>query len=279
MSILRGLVLLGVLAPLLLSGPALKAAEPARVAIIIDDLGFRADQDRAVLGLDRRIAVAVIPNAPRAGDMARLATAQRRELLVHLPLAHAHQQDCDAPVCPRREWSAERMRQHLAWAFDEVEGAIGINNHQGSLFTSDAAATRRLVEGLVLFNRERERPLFVIDSRTSPGSMLAGMAVEAGLSAGQRQVFLDHERSLEAIERAWLELLRLSRRDGSAIAIGHPHPETIEFLNQAVAMLEDQGIRLVPISSLLKPAAVRRPGNGHAAAAAAYTSPTVPARP
>lgn len=239
--------LLGV-APLALAG------QQPRIGLIIDDIGFQAVMDEAVLALDERVAVAIIPNAPGARHLARQAGEQGREILIHLPLSRAGPLDCDAPVCPRREWSPERMRQHLAWASERVNGAIGLNNHQGSGFTADPLATSRLIEGLVLLNGERDQPLFVIDSRTTPGTRLASSAREAGLGVAERQVFLDHDRDPDAIASAWARLLATARRDGQAIAIAHPHTETLEFLPDALAGLAAYGVELVPISTLIETA-------------------------
>ena len=255
------------------------ADSPARIAIIIDDLGFQREPDLAVLELSTDIAVAIIPNAPLAREMSRRARAQGREVLIHLPLADPEQQDCDAPICPRREWSAERMRRHLAWSLEQVEGAVGINNHRGSQFTSDPAATRRLIEGLILLNQDLPQPLFVIDSRTSALSVLADLATEAGLRTAQRRVFLDHERTPEAMQVAWQQLLARARSEGMAIAIGHPYPETLRLLATHLPQLAEYGVELVPVSTLLSAPESLQARPGQRAAAAAYGSPTAPARP
>lgn len=239
-------------ASLLALAVPLRAAEPARIALIIDDLGFQPALDAAVLALDARVAVAIIPGAPAASRLAREAGAQPRDVLIHLPLSHSGSGACDAPICPHREWSPERMRRHLDWASAQVEGAVGLNNHQGSVFTADLGASRRLVEGLVLLNEEREQPLFVVDSRTTPRSEFARVARSVGLRVGERSVFLDHVRTPEAIAAAWEHLLAVATTRGHAIAIGHPHAQTIDFLNTALPALEDSGVMLVRIGELVE---------------------------
>jgi polysaccharide deacetylase 2 family uncharacterized protein YibQ len=253
-----------------LMGSTPAADLPPRLALVIDDLGYQPALDQVVLNLDSRVAVAVIPDGPGAGAVALRAARQNREILIHLPLAHVGTDDCETATCPQGQWSAERMRRHLEWADTRVPGAVGLSNHQGSRFTADAAATRRLVEGLVLLNRQRQPPLFVIDSRTTPASHLAREASRAGLASAQRRVFLDHERSAEAIAAAWSRLIEHALAEGRAIAIGHPYPETLAFLARAIPALEQTGVRLVPLSSLLdRPVqAVLVPGQ--AAALAAY---------
>jgi polysaccharide deacetylase 2 family uncharacterized protein YibQ len=244
-------ILLGLLACSSLS------AEPAKIAIIIDDLGYRADMDRVALALDARVAVAIIPDAPGAFSAAESANARNREVLIHLPLSHL-QGDCEGVTCPHLHWSVEQMAAHLKWANQRVPGAVGVSNHQGSLFTADPGASRRLVEGLLRLNSDDGRSRFVIDSRTSASSQLAAAAHEAGLAYAERQVFLDHEPGLDALEEAWTRLLDHAERNGQALAIGHPHPETLSFLKARIPLLSPQHVTLVPVSRLLSGVASRQ---------------------
>ncbi len=227
-------------------------ADIPRIAIVIDDLGYLTVNDLDVLSLDRRIAVAIIPDGPLAPKLARHAANQQRDILIHLPLPGIGHDNCEFEAnCVKPGWSPSRMAAHLRWAVDRVDQAVGINNHQGSLFTSDDEAVRRLVAGIVMLEHLYGIDLFVLDSRTSPGSRLEKRARNAGLATARRHVFLDHDPTPEAIASAWEQLLDQARRDGFAIAIGHPRRHTIEFLEQAVPELLQEGVELVPVSTLL----------------------------
>ncbi len=243
----------GVLVLVLLAYSSLATgAECPRIAIVIDDLGFQDELDDAVMAMDYRVAVAIIPEAPAARRLARLAGRQQRDVLIHLPLAGLYHDNCQpALTCIGTHWSAERMRAHLADALDRVEGAVGINNHQGSRFTANEQAVRNLVTAIDHLGRERGQALFVLDSRTSPTTLLEHKALLAGLKANRRHVFLDHSNEPEHIQQAWFDLLALARSGGSAIAIGHPRINTIRFLEQTLPELESTGIRLVTLSSLV----------------------------
>jgi uncharacterized protein len=229
------------------------AGQPPRIAIVIDDIGYQAGYDRAILAMDPRLAIAIIPESPAASRLARQAASQQREVLIHLPLAGLVHDNCQpALTCVGLDWSAGRMYEHLTEALDQVEGAVGINNHQGSRFTGDARAVGNLIDSIDRLGRHHGRALFVLDSRTVPNSLLERKALKAGLSASRRHVFLDHRNEPEAIEMAWQDLLDLARFHGSAIAIGHPRTNTIAFLNRALPALVDQNVELVPISALMR---------------------------
>ncbi|QOC24026.1 divergent polysaccharide deacetylase family protein [Wenzhouxiangella sp. AB-CW3] len=230
------------------------ADQPARVAVVIDDLGYLQTNDRRVLGLDERVAVAIIPDGPLAPTLSRHAAGQQREVLIHMPLPGILHDDCKyRATCIEPQWTPMRMAAHLQWATQRVEHAIGLNNHQGSRFTTDGDAVNRLVGSIDLLERLHGTRLFVLDSYTVPGSLLKQQARKAGLPSGRRHVFLDHDPQPEAIAKAWKSLIAVARERGSAIAIGHPHQTTVEFLENHIPRLDEQGVELVPVSHLMEP--------------------------
>ena len=77
-----------------------------------------------------------------------------------------------------------------------------------------------------------------------------------GLSHAGRDVFLDNERNLVSINEQFNRLIRLARQRGQAIAIGHPYPETVHYLQQVLPLMQDAGIEVVPVSTLLSTPAV-----------------------
>ncbi len=64
------------------------------------------------------------------------------------------------------------------------------------------------------------------------------------------------------MRRQLVELVAVAKKQGAAIAIGHPHAVTLRLLAEWLA--EDHGVTLVPL-----PEAMRAPGNERAMALAA----------
>jgi polysaccharide deacetylase 2 family uncharacterized protein YibQ len=128
---------------------------------------------------------------------------------------------------------------------ETVPHVVGVNNHEGSLATSDPALMEALMPAL------RERGLFFIDSRTTAATVAYDEAERAGLAAASRKVFLDDRPQRDAIRAQLQTAASDAVRDGSAIAIGHPHPETIAALAETVPALEARGIRMVFASDLV----------------------------
>ena len=196
------------------------------LVIVIDDLGENMAHIRRLLALPYPVTLAIWPGATHAGKSAELAHAAGRRVLVHMPM-----QPCD----PRQKMGkfgltvdmpesglASRLRQALA----RVPHAVGINNHMGSCFTSDEISVSRFCREL-----RRQAPDFlVLDSLTLDTSVLYEQAQKQEFRAFRRDVFLDDIAERKAVLRELDKAAVLARRNGMAVAIGHPYPETLAAL-------------------------------------------------
>jgi uncharacterized protein len=224
--------------------PAHSASGP-RLAIIFDDLGYDQAAANALLALPFRLTLSVIPHLPLSSEVAEEAFRRGDEILLHLPMQSEPSAAQQEKIELRVGMDSQQVRSTLAGMLETVPHAVGVNNHEGSLATADPALMRELMPAL------RQRGLFFIDSRTTAATVAYAAAEQAGVRAASRKVFLDDTASLDAV-RAQLELAaRDAQRDGSAIAIGHPHPATIAALAKIVPQLEARGIRLVFASDLV----------------------------
>lgn len=222
------------------------ASESARVAIIIDDLGYQLEAGRRAIELPGPLAYAILPATPRGEYLAQLARERGKEVLLHLPLAAAGPSGAAEPGGIVLEMSRAALRAAFARAMDSVPGAIGVSSHRGSLLTRHPGHMGWLMNEIA-----QRDGLFFIDSYTTHQSIALQMAREAGVAAAKRDVFLDHERDQPAVRRELERLKKLAREHGAAIAIGHPYPETLEVLEQVLPELADDGIELVPLSDLV----------------------------
>jgi hypothetical protein len=141
---------------------------------------------------------------------------------------------------------AAAVEKTFASMLDTVPYAVGVNNHEGSLGTAD----RKLMDELMPLLHERN--LFFIDSRTTAATVAESTAHAAGVATARRNVFLDDQQSVAAIRSQFALAIRDARTKGSALAIGHPHPETLEVLNEMLPEAERQGVRLVFASDLAR---------------------------
>ena len=224
------------------------AGHPA-LAIIIDDLGHDRASADSLLALGFPLTVSVLPHLPLSAEVADEINRGGDQVMLHMPMESLAEGDPSEGVIPepvelRVGMSREQVETDIGGMLDTVPYAAGVNNHQGSRATANAALMAELMPAL------RQRGLFFIDSRTTPATVAFAAAERSGVRAASRKVFLDDIPTRQAV-LAQLDLAaRDAIRDGSAIAIGHPHPATIAALAEGVPHLQARGIRLVFASDL-----------------------------
>lgn len=228
------------------------AAAPAgaehqpRLAIVIDDLGLNEAAARKVADLPRPITMAFLPYARNLPAQTLNARLKGQELLVHLPMEPA-----SPGVDPGRnalltDLPPAEIERRLEWNLSRFSGFVGVNNHMGSRFTADADAMTPVLRKLA------GRGLLFLDSRTAYNSAGVRIAASLGMPYGARNVFLDNERNADAILTQLVKAEAMARGRGQAIAIGHPHAQTIAALRDWIPAARQRGIALVPLSSLVK---------------------------
>ncbi len=233
--------------PALLFAAVPAVAERPRVAIIIDDLGYQLKAGRRAIALPGPIAFAILPGTPRGDALARKAHESGKEVLLHLPLQANTRHSGQEPDGINLDMSREVVSATFARALQSVPYVIGVNSHRGSLLTRHPGHMQWLMEEI----RARDE-LFFIDSYTTHESVALQMAHESGVNAVRRDVFLDPDRSSDTVAQEFERMIRLARKRGSVVAIGHPYPATLEFLEKELPRLEERGIELVAISELMK---------------------------
>lgn len=231
--------------------PAISPAGGARLAIIIDDLGHDGAAADSVLALPFPLTLSVLPNLPLSAPIAEEAHRRKDEVMLHLPMESQGESVPSENTKPeavelRVGMTPEQVSRTVTGMLATVPDAAGVNNHQGSRATADPALMRDVMESL------RGRNLFFIDSRTTAATVAYNTAESLGVPAASRKVFLDDKLSVRAI-LAQLELAaRDAQQDGSAIAIGHPHRETVAALARDLPRLRARGIKLVFASELVR---------------------------
>ena len=219
----------------------------ARIAIIIDDLGYQLIAGRRAIELPGPVAFGVIPGSPRASQLARHAHAQGKEVLVHLPLQANSDESLEEPVSIDLDMSRKQLGSVFEQALQSVPHASGINSHRGSLLTRHPGHMRWLMEEI----KARE-DLYFVDSYTTHHSVALRIAEETGVQAIKRDVFLDPDRAPETVAREFERMKRLAVRRGQVVAIGHPYSATLDLLERKLPHLEREGFELVTVSELLR---------------------------
>lgn len=226
---------------------ALTPEVTGRLAIVIDDMGedTRLARGLADTGLD--LTFAVWPSSSHKDTVRALARENKLDLLVHLPMEpRGYPEMQPGPDALFVDMTAEQIQDLVKMNLDRVPEAIGVNNHMGSRFTADEAG---MTAALDVISR---RGLFFLDSRTTGKSRAPSAARATGTPMYGRDVFLDNELDVGYILKQLRKAENIARRRGMAIAIGHPHQQTLQAIRQWAAAAKGD-VAVVRISALPVP--------------------------
>lgn len=218
---------------------------PLRVAVVIDDVGFDESIALEFADLGLPLTFAVLPHQRYSLTLASRLRGMGHEVILHLPMQPIGRPGNDPGQGAVTEGlSRDEIRAIVVGDLESVPGAMGLNNHMGSRATTDPVLMRAVLEVA------KERGLFFLDSRTTSATVAYDLAVEMGIPAVRRAVFLDDRRERSYIEAQVRSLLERARIEGFALAIGHPDPATLEALKESAGLLRSPDIRMVPASTL-----------------------------
>ncbi len=226
--------------------PALRS-KPVRIAIIIGGLGIgQSVTGDAITKLPADVSLAF---APYGADLERQAQRARdlgHELLLQAPMEPFDYPDNDpGPQTLLANQSAEQNIDRLHWLMTRFTGYVGVMNFMGAKFTSNENALAPVLKDIA------SRGLSYLDDGSSARSLGPQMANTAGLSASRADISLDTSLKSTDIDAALSRLEKVAREKGVAIGVGSALPLTIDRVVRWSKTLEQKGIVLVPVSSVM----------------------------
>ncbi len=225
--------------------------ETGRLAIVIDDFGLQRKGVDAMLSLDCKLTVAVMPFLEYSEDDAENALENGKEVIVHIPMqATLHDRPSHLGPRPIRVGdSPEVIRQWMEDALCELPEAQGANIHMGTLCSTRECVMKPILQLL------QERNLYFIDSKTSSESVCRQTARKTGVRYYENEVFLEHEsKTKEYVKKCLRKAMKLAKTEGSCIAIGHVGCEggmiTVEAIREMLPEFRENRVELVFVSEL-----------------------------
>lgn len=215
------------------------------VAVVIDDMGISPKRTADIISLKAPLTSSFLTYARKLPEQVAAARSAGHEIMIHVPMQAKSNKDA-APDVLTTKMPPEEIRQRLEAMLSKFDGVKGINNHMGSLFTEDSERLGAVMEVL------KEHELFFLDSKTSARSVGREAAGKHGVVYAHRHVFLDNENNVDYINGQLRLTERIARKNGYAVAIGHPKSGTFQALAAWLPELEKKGIKLVPMSKIVE---------------------------
>ena len=235
-------------AALLPAGLAAEEApsKPALIAVVIDDLGNTLEDGRRVAALPGPVGCSILPHTAHAAEIADLAHAAGKEVLLHLPLESVG----DMPLGPggiTLDMDEADIKATVQDDLTSIPHLVGVNNHEGSLITQHPGDMAWILKAV-----HRAGRYYYLDSFTSPDSVAYQVAREQHVPTARRDVFLDDVDTEEAVRTQWDRLIDIARKRGFALAIGHPRATTIAVLEAELPNFASGNVTLVAPSKIVE---------------------------
>jgi polysaccharide deacetylase 2 family uncharacterized protein YibQ len=218
--------------------PKLTTYKP-KLAIIIDDVSVKSHV-KAIKALNIPLTMSFLPPSKMRPNSAKLA-AKEEFYMVHLPM-EAMNFNAEEPITLRINDSQQKISQRIDRILRDFPKVKYINNHTGSKFTSNEIAMNRLIHAL------NKHQINFVDSRTTAKTKVPDVMKNFGLKYVARDVFLDHHMEKTYVKKQIKEAIRIAKEHGSAVAIGHPHKNTLLALAESKTLFKE--IELVYINKL-----------------------------
>ena len=202
-----------------------------KIAIVIDDVTTQAQKDK-ILSMGYKINMAFLPPTKTHPDSAKIAQSLSFHM-IHFPMqasgAFKGEEINTLTINDSYETIEKRVKQLREW----YPNAVYTNNHTGSVFTENEEAVDKLFRALKKYN------FIFVDSRTSAKSVAKKYAKKYDMPYIVRNTFIDNDRDFKSIQNQLKKAIEIAKKQGYAIAIGHPHTVTLEVLKDSKSLFKE----------------------------------------
>ena len=208
------------------------------IAIVIDDMGVSHRRTANISSLDYPLTSSFLTYASNLRPQIAAAERAGHEIIAHLPMEPKASMNVSPDVLT--------VKMNEKQVAEGLNGMLDVNNHMGSRFTEDAERMDVVMKEL------EKRGLFFLDSKTTPHSAGEKAAKDNRVRYVSRNVFLDNEDKFDYVMRQLRQTEAIARKNGYAVAIGHPKEQTYNALKVWLPTLKSRNLRLVHLSEIVK---------------------------
>ncbi|MBU0580900.1 MAG: divergent polysaccharide deacetylase family protein [Candidatus Margulisbacteria bacterium] len=223
--------------------PAQKTVKP-KIAIILDDAGSPGKYYKELYSLPSKVTVAIIPGTTWAKKVAEESRKRGYEVIGHIPMEPIKEKANKASII-HTGLDETQINKRLDNFIKMLPGIDGINNHMGSKVSIHRPTLEAIMKDL------KRRKMFMIDSATHWRSIIPRVAKEYNVPCLINNQFLDGTQDEKIIEKNILKIMKLAKKRGYAVGIGHvPRATTLKVLKKIMLEYKDQ-VDFVGVSEII----------------------------
>ena len=204
-----------------------------KLVIIIDDVSFK-NEVKKIKSIPYKITPSFFPPTNIHPNTPKYAK-EFPHYMVHVPMQAIHYPKPEPKTLNIGD-SYQSILNRIKEIKKEFPKAKFINNHTGSTFTSDTESMEKLFKALKTEN------LGFVDSKTTPFSKAKAAQKIYQIPVYSRNIFLDNKAEANYIRKQLKKAVKIAKRRGYAIAIGHPHKITLETLKNSSDILKNTDV-------------------------------------
>lgn len=216
-----------------------KTSKP-KIVIMIDDVSTQR-QKREILKLGYKVNLSILPPTKGHPNSAKIAQ-DLPFYLIHFPMQASSKFNGAEVGTLQITDSYEKIEKRVKQLRDWYPKALYTNNHTGSVFTQDYKSMDKLFKALKKYN------FIFVDSRTTAKSQAKIMAQKYNMPYIVRNTFMDNKKDFNYIQNQLKKAIKIAKKNGYAIAIGHPYAITIKVLRESKHLLK--GLEPIYVSEL-----------------------------
>ena len=213
-----------------------------KLVIIIDDISNRK-QLMHIQALHMAVTPSIFPPS-HLSMQSHILAKNLKHYMVHLPMESGNRQFNKQYKTLKTSFSKAQMEARIKEIRRLFPTARYINNHTGSVFTNNYKVM------YTLYGIMKKEGFTFIDSRTIASTKVKQIAHQYGDAYVARDVFIDNVQKIPYIHSQLKKAVRIAKKKGYAIAIGHPHKVTMQALASAKDLFRD--VELVYIDQIFQ---------------------------
>ncbi|MCF7811701.1 divergent polysaccharide deacetylase family protein [bacterium] len=218
------------------------------VALIIDDFGpaGTARMVKDFINLPFNVTCSILPGNRKSIAIDEAVHELGGESMIHMPMEPVVKESMDERDMLFVGVDSIELKTLIDRVTADLKYAVGMNNHMGSLATSNDTLMRMLAKEL------KARDLFYIDSRTVINSRAKPAMTAIGVPVLGRDVFIDNIADSAKMVQQLSALINKAKKRGWAIGIAHARSKTLAILKDTAPNFRDSGVKFVTASKLIE---------------------------
>lgn len=218
-----------------------------RIAVVVTGLGLTDSATEAAIKLlPPTVTLSFTPYARNLQNWIALARAHGHEVMLDLPMEPiTFPADDPGPQALLTTLPPEENRKRLDWILRRGSAFVGLVGTMGSRYSTIDRSMRATLSVL------RDKGLLYVDNRPVPQSIGARVADQLGVPRAINNRMIDERQASRiAIDARLVQIERIAKSEGTAVALARPFPVSLERLVQWTATLDEAGFDLAPITAV-----------------------------